>query len=73
MKTTKTATIKVYLKTKKDDGENESFGLKNFPLPKAKKIYRKLIKMWNTKKCVQLGTHYFAVASDLIYAIIMEG
>ena len=73
MKTIETATIKIYLKTKDDNGEKESFSLTDLSLPKAKKVYRKLIKMWNTKKCIQLPTNYFTIASDLIHTIIVEG
>ena len=72
MKTT-TALITIYLKTTDDKGAYQSISLTDFSLPKAKKIYRKLVKAWNKNKYVQLNTHYFTIASDLIRTIMMEG
>lgn len=68
----KEAEVQVIFKDKDKDGDHEDLTIKDIDIKTAKKIYKKLIRQWKTKRAVQIFTHEITVASDAIFVIVVK-
>lgn len=66
------AEVKVIFKDKDKDGDHEDLAITDIDIKTAKKIYKKLIHQWKTKKVVQISTHAITIASDAIFMIAVR-
>ena len=66
------AEVKIIFKNKDNDGDHEKLTIRDIDIKTAKKIYKKLIRQWKTKKVVSIPTHELTIASDAISIIAIE-
>lgn len=66
------AEVKLIFKEKDKDGDHEDLTIGDIDVKTAKKIYKKLIRQWKTKKVVRISTHAITIASDAIFMIALQ-
>lgn len=66
------AEVKVIFKEKDKDGDHEDMTITDIDIKTAKKIYKKLIHQWKTKRVVRIDTHAITIASDAIFMIALQ-
>ena len=66
------AEVKIIFKEKDNIGDHEDMAITDIDIKTAKKIYKKLIHQWKTKRVVRIDTHAITIASDAIFMITVR-